>query len=237
MKLIIVNEILDDSSAGVALRAVQYLVPLAQLEWGNTFEGFFLETHRDVSKPYVPTGKDSIFYITERKVHPHAAGYHLVNPISKLPEGYISLRNSGSTFGKFHYPIVELAHKIGTLLFPTRTFGKFSILSQGMITALVHEILEAVADPNINMLSEPSPAGQQWLEEICDPVARNYFKWTDPVTKQDCALPDFVYKAFYSKTATGQMSFLHSISTPFTKAKGGYAYFADLVTKMFKPVA
>ena len=237
MKLIVINELLDDTAAGVALRAVQYFAPMAQKEWGETFEGFFLESHRDPANPYVPTGKDSIFYLTERNVHPKAAGYHMVNPISKLPEGYISLQNSRSIYGKFHYPIVELAHKIGKLFFPSRTFGKFMILGQGLVTALVHEVLEAIGDPYINALSEPSPAGQRWLMEICDPVDRNLFRWTDPVTKQDCALPDFVFKGFYTKTGTGQMSFLHSISAPFIKAKGGYAYYPDPQSKQYKPVA
>ena len=233
MKLVLVNEVLSSQDAGVILRAIESSLSDAQKEYGVVFDTFAHEDWLDPKKPYIPTGKDFCVYITERNIHNGAAGYHEWDSIHSVPRAYISPAQSRSVFGKFHYPIDAPAHTVGTLHIPERVYGKFMILAQGAVTAAVHEVLEVLVDPKVQSLSgvvagtTKDAQGRAWIMEVCDPVDRNLYRWTDSITKQDCALPDFVFKSFYNTNSKGQVTRGNSVSHPFTLATGGYAYWED----------
>ena len=93
-------------------------------------------------------------------------------------------------------------------------------------SVLSHEILELLADPNIDQYAMDG-AGNEWDLEVCDPVQRNQ------VTKQaqmpwgtvDVRLSDFVLPSFFHAGAVGPWNFdpLVPLTGPFTIAPGGYA--------------
>lgn len=225
MKLIVVNEVLKESDFQVVLRSQNFILPAYQKEWGPYFDSIEGVTCLDPSKPYVPNGKDVPAYLTERKVNPNkdVKGYHTIE--NGLPAIYVSLARSRSVFGKVRLPLVTLAHKIGTLFFPSRTIGSFAFREMGLAGVLAHEIAETAADPFIKTASlNQDSKGRRWLVEVADPVAKNFIRYTDPQTKIDVVLPDIVTKSFYDLKGTAPFSLAHSISAPFTLAVGGYAF-------------
>lgn len=230
MRLVLVNEVLSPRDAGVFFRGIQATLVDAQKEYGVLFESITVENWLDPKVPYVPTNQDCVIYISERNRHPKAAGYHDTDKVHNVPYAYISPQAAGSVFGKIHHPLVQLAHKVGSLLIPTRSFGKFQMLAQGAFLATVHEILEILGDPWIKAISGVMPGttqdsqGRGWLMEICDPVDKCFVLWTDPVTGQDCVNTDWVLKNFYNKDWVGAVTHNRSIATPFTLGKGGYAF-------------
>ncbi len=234
MKLIIVNEVLPPKDAEVFLRLAQEWVPKCQAPitgWDNYFTDISLVNDLGAVKTYVEKSGESPFYLTERKAIKGDAGYHDWNANLQIPYAYCSLANSRFMFGKFHYPLITLAHKVGTLFFPTRTAGKFSILSQGLATAFIHEVFETIGNSQLKNISGQvagttlDAKGNALFMENADAVARTLIRWTDPVTKQDVAVTDFLYKAWFDKDATGkQLDYANVCKVPGQVARGGYLF-------------
>ena len=233
MKLVIINEVLPVKDAEVFLRLAQYWLPIIQnckTGWNTVFDSVELVNDLGATKTYVEKSGEAPFYLTERKAIRGDAGYHDWNPTLQIPYAYCSLKNSRFVFGKFHYPLKVLAHKVGTLFIPTRYFGKFSILSQGLATSFIHEVFEAIGNPQLKNISGSvagttlDSKGRAIFMENADPVARTLFRWTDPVTKQDVAVTNFVYKSWYDKNATGQLDEAHACHAPFEVLRGGYLF-------------
>jgi hypothetical protein len=77
-----------------------------------------------------------------------------------------------------------------------------------------HEVLETLADPDVN-LWVAERAGPQFALEVCDPVQANgYFK-------VGVSVSDFVTPAWFG-IGPGPFSKLRSIDAPFQLAPGGY---------------
>ena len=232
MKLVIVNEVLGDKDFQSIMRAVNYWVPQCQKSqtgWGTLFDS--VEGITDFNKTYVEKSGESPFYLTERHSIRGDAGFHDWNDALKISYAYISLKYSRFVYGKFHYPTVMKAHKIGPLTFPQRIFGKFRIESQGLVTALLHEIFETIGDPQLANISGKMAGttldskGRAIFIENCDPVARELIRWIDPLTKQDMAIPNFVYKSWFNlKAKNVQLDEMHLCHTPFEGALGGYYF-------------
>lgn len=233
MKLVIVNELLDLKDAAIFKRLAEYWVPICQGKdtgWDTVFDSIELCHALDPKYPYVEKSGEAPIYLSERNSIKGDAGYHQWNDALKIPYAYCSLANSRFMFGKFHYPLKVLAHKVGTLLVPTRFFGKFSILSQGLGTSFIHEIFEMIGNSALKNVSGAvagttlDTKGNAVFMENADPVARTLIDWTDPVTKQDVAVTNFVFKKWYDKNATGQLDEAHACHTPFEVARGGYLF-------------
>lgn len=109
MKLIIVNELLPDRDAQTFLRLAQANVPKCEAAWGKMFDSYEVQTFLDPAKPYILKVGETPIFLTERKVYKGAAGHHDVERLAdgtKIPTAYISLKESRSIYGKFHYPTV-----------------------------------------------------------------------------------------------------------------------------------
>lgn len=234
MKLVVVNEILPDKDAQVFLRLAQANVPTCEKAWGKMFDSYELQTFLDPAKPYVLKADETPIFLTERKSVRGVAGHHDVEVLpdgTKIPTAYISLTNSRSVYGKFHYPTVVAAHKVGTLLIPQRTFGKFAIWAQGMTSAFLHEIYEIVGNPLLLNSSGKPPypnttldsKGRSWFIENAD-HERTQHSVKDPVTAQDCTIPNFVHPNFYKLGATTDLDEFGVVSRPFMLGKNGYAW-------------
>ena len=220
MKLLLLNEVLPDRDAQIILRAAREHVPKCEAQWDSMFESIELQNWLDPKVAYVQKGDEVPIYITERNAIAGDAGYHDWDSINKVPYAYVSPKNSHFTFGKIHYPIIVKAHMVGLLFIKQRIFGKLAIQSQGLITAALHEIFELIADPELNRGSgnykntTKDSKGRSWMIENCDPIARNFTRWTDPVTLIDCVIPDFLGPDFYTLGKPGA----------FTMGRGGYAW-------------
>lgn len=233
MKLIIVNEVLPPKDPEVFLRLAQEWVPKCQSKeagWDVLYDDYQLVQDLGATKTYVEKSGEAPFYLTERNAIKGDAGYHNWNDTLRIPYAYCSLKNSRFTWGKFHYPLVVLAHKVGTLLFPTRSFGKFSILSQGLATAFIHEVFETISNPQLKNASGTlagttlDSKGEAIFVENADPVARNLIDWKDPVTGQDIAVTNFVFRNWYNLKATGQVDYANLCKSPFDVTRGGYLF-------------
>ena len=173
MKLVLVNEVLPDHDAQIILRAAQEHVPKCEAQWDQMFASIELQNWLDPKVPYIQKPDETPIYLTERKAIRGDAGYHDWDSVNKVPFAYVSLKNSHYTFGKFHYPLVVKAHRVGLLFIKQRIFGKFAIQSQGLITAALHEIFELIGDPELNRGSgdykntTKDSKGRSWMIENC----------------------------------------------------------------------
>src|SRR5262249_53000547 len=106
-------------------------------------------------------------------------------------------------------------------------FAKDDIADSGEYTStLSHELLEMIADPNVNLYAigkfrqnGKTRTGLFGLE-VCDPVEANYYK-INGVTVSDFVKPEW----FEPDHKPGQMrmDYLGKIDAPFMLAEGGYA--------------
>lgn|SRR5215813_819776 len=109
----------------------------------------------------------------------------------------------------------------------TYIFAKDDIADSGEYTStLSHELLEMIADPNVNLYAigkfrqnGKTRTGLFGLE-VCDPVEANYYK-INGVTVSDFVKPEW----FEPDHKPGQMrmDYLGKIDAPFMLAEGGYA--------------
>lgn len=106
-------------------------------------------------------------------------------------------------------------------------FAKDDIADSGEYTStLSHELLEMIADPNVNLyaigkfrLKNRSKSGLFGLE-VCDPVQENLYK-INGVKVSDFVRPEW-FEPEHKKGAM-KMDYLEVIDAPFTLAEGGYA--------------
>ena len=99
--------------------------------------------------------------------------------------------------------------------------GKFNEYT----STLSHELLEMIADPNVNLyaagkfrLNGTTRVGFYALE-VCDPVQENYYH-IDGVRVQDFVHPEWFEQ--YHKKGTVKMDHMDAVDAPFTLAPGGY---------------
>ena len=231
MKLVIVNEILPDKDAQTFLRLAKLKVPDCELQWGKMFDSYEVFSDLGVVKTYVLKADETPIFLTERKAIRGVAGHHDIEHLAdgtKIPSAYISLKESRSIYGKFHYPTVRLAHKVGSLLIPTRSFGFFRIWAQGMSAAFLHEIYEIIGNPMLDKGSGHVPGttrdakGRSWFMEIAD-HDRTLQAIKDPITGQDITVPNFVWKNFYVLGFNGQRDQFNAVKTSLILGKDGYA--------------
>lgn len=246
MKLVLVNELLADKDFQKIIRAVKAKLPEAIARFPElNITSITGETWLDPKNLYKPTGKDFVVYLSERHSVTGDAGFHdfITNADgTRYPVAWCSLKNSGSIFGKFHYPIITLAHKVGLLSIPTRQVGVFKIWSHGLATVAMHELIEALGNPWLDKFSGTVPGttldanGHAIFFEVCDPVAKNWDLWTDPVTKQDIACPSFVFADWYNLNAKPGVPVCSdgSVTKPWQVAKGGYDFWKTKLGKWLR---
>jgi hypothetical protein len=166
-----------------------------------------------------PVAGDWVIYLTERKRHTGASGYHSFENGS--PVAYCSPRAAGRLFGTYIKPLVLKGKQIHGALY-----------TPGLITTICHELAEMLCDQNISTVSGADSLGRNWLVEVCDPVFGFYSNY--PVGKTNCVLPDVVTPAFYTTSGVAPFSILGGATAAFKLAPKGYAYYKDSTGKLIK---
>lgn len=87
-------------------------------------------------------------------------------------------------------------------------------------TTLSHELLEMLADPEINLAAQASD-GIFWATEVCDPCEADELGYRI----DDVLVSDFITPNWYAPQYTHgtKVDFCGHLHTPFEIAKGGYA--------------
>ena len=159
--------------------------------------------------------------LTEQHRRRGAKGYHVVE--NGIPVCYISLNaHAKKIWGTWHPAIMSR----GKVLFPARGVD-------GLVTSAVHEVIEALCDPDIKQFSEPDTKGHQWLMEPEDPVDGIWHMIV--VNAHQVVLSDFVYPSFYKKDGVAPFDFAGAVKAPFTiPVKTGYGFWRNLLGGFIK---
>jgi len=92
-----------------------------------------------------------------------------------------------------------------------------------------HELLEMLADPNINLtvFDESQGGGRLYAYEVCDPCEADQFGYK----KNGVVLSDFVYPSWFEgfrAAGSTQFDYQKEITKPFQLLKGGYIGIYDV---------
>lgn len=114
--------------------------------------------------------------------------------------------------------------EVGTIL---RNGGAFFEGPNSVFGALAHEGAELLCNPTTrDFVKGPTrPEGCFWAKEIVDWVEDAGEVAT--INSQSLWMPDFVTPAAFDPYGTGRVSYLRSITCPFTTTLGGYALISD----------
>lgn len=214
MNIALVNEAkLPGSDISTFAKAVQIAASEFAKAWG-------------LEQPVIHVGaisdtNDWRIYITNRNRYTGAKGYHRVE--NGIPVAYCSPQASiNKLYGTYTKPIMSR----GKVLFPEKC-------RDGLITVIVHEVIEMLADARIDTFSEPDAQGRKWLIEPADPVVGiNYMISLDG---KSVILPDFVYPSFYKKDGVAPLDKCGHVKAPFAiPIKTGYGYWRNLLGKFIK---
>jgi len=107
-----------------------------------------------------------------------------------------------------------------------KVFAKTTLDDGGLVSVTTsHELLEMLADPEINGCSLDEATDRIWATEVCDAVEADELGYSI----EGVAVSDFVLPAFFTRVATGApLSFGAHVTAPFTLAPGGYLSYLDL---------
>ena len=172
---------------------------------------------------------DMVANITNLSRRVGAYGYH--NVVNKVPTAWISPASMNNRVFGYYAPASysKAITSFGKVIKPSvlRTPARYS---EGVVTVLVHEILEMLADANINTLSAPDSTGKTWLVEVCDHASGYY--GTETVAGNVCVIPDATLPNYYSVGSAAPFDLFGLLKTPFDKsAPKFYAYYKDATGK------
>jgi hypothetical protein len=133
--------------------------------------------------------------------------------------GYHDLNNKGIPYG---FVFTDVAAKIG----------------EAWSTTLSHEVLELIADPDVNLLViGPHPQHPQGIAlrtyEVCDPVQADSYQ-IDGIEVSNFVTP--LYFAQLPNPAKTRTDYLNNKLARFGVAKGGYYSYFDLTTRKWENV-
>lgn len=189
--------------------ALQAYLPKVCPAWGITVPEVSLEKIEG----------NFIVYLTERMRQTGATGFHRFE--NGLPVAYCSPKAAGRLYGHYSRPLIVK----GKTLIPER-------YTEGLITTIAHEIMEALIDPQIKNFSALDSQGRAWLVEVCDHCFGSYIPIT--VFNQLCVLPDITDPNFYSLTAKAPYTINNAVKAPFTLTAKGYGYYHDPKTGLLR---
>ena len=172
---------------------------------------------------------DMVANITNLSRRVGAYGYH--NVVNKVPTAWISPASMNNRVFGYYAPASysKAITSFGKVIKPSvlRTPARYS---EGVVTVLVHEILEMLADANINTLSAPDSTGKTWLVEVCDHASGYY--GTETVAGNVCVIPDATLPNYYSVGSAAPFDLFGLLKTPFDKsAPKFYAFYKDAFGK------
>ena len=170
---------------------------------------------------------DMVIKVTDLNRHTGALGYHTVE--AGVPTAYCSPRAVGRTYG--HYSPALFTREVTVLgkVVKKATLIHPASYTQGLVTVIIHECLEMLADANIDKFAV-APDGRNWLVEVAD-HASGYFG-TETVAGNVCVIPDATLPNYYSVGSSAPYDLFGNLKTPFDKsAPKFYAYYKDATGK------
>jgi hypothetical protein len=141
--------------------------------------------------------------------------------------------------GTFGYYAPEVYSKpitaLGKVIRPAklRTAARFS---EGVVTVLIHELFEMLADANIDKVSMPDALGEQWLVEVCDHTSGELN--VIQIGGTYCVVPNATFPSYYDLHGVYPYDLFGIALTPFdTNAKSFYGYSVSPKTKALSKIA
>jgi hypothetical protein len=152
-----------------------------------------------------------VFYTDPTTVPETAHGIAIVDTIQDQPHGVLGLHTEdegGKLWGVVPAkPILDNGGQV--------TIGDWSVSS-----ALSHEVLEMLVDPNCNLWASDGK-GSVYTFEVCDPVEAPSY------TVNEVSVSNFVTPSWFDSLApaTAQFDKLGQLTSPFSILKGGYVVY------------
>jgi hypothetical protein len=151
-----------------------------------------------------------------------ADGWHNIGPTG-LAYAYVLPGTGAYPFGTWRPAKPD--RTIGKTFFPAEA----EYLRSGCLTVLVHETLEMLVDPALKTVSKtPDKAGHNWLVEVCSSSAFGfYWHYQDPISKQDCVMPNFAYPSAFDMNGKAPFDKCGVLKFPFDHTAKSYPYWVD----------
>jgi hypothetical protein len=145
-----------------------------------------------------------------------ADGYHNVTRAG-IPFALIVPGSGKAPYGT--YRAGRLAFKIGKVLFPARA----EYMRSGVLTVLVHEVLELLVDPFLKTASKPDSKGRKWLIEICSTSVMGGYHMKK-IAGKNCVLANISYPSAYELDGVAPFDYMGVLKEPFTVTAKSYPY-------------
>ena len=166
---------------------------------------------------------EMIIRVTDTNRHTGAYGYHTVE--KGVPTSYCSPRAVGRTYGHYSPPLYTREVKVLGKVIRKATLVHPASYTQGLVTVIIHEALEMLADANIDKVAK-APDGKNWLIEVCDHVSGIY--GTEVVAGNACVIPDATFPSYYQSNGVAPFDLFNSDHSTFDKsAPKFYAFYQD----------
>ena len=170
---------------------------------------------------------DMIIKVTDLNRHTGALGYHTVE--KGVPTAYCSPRAVGRTYGHYSPALFTREVKVLGKVVKKATLIHPASYTQGLVTVIIHEALEMLADANIDKTAV-APDGRNWLVEVCDHASGYY--GTETVAGNVCVIPDATLPSYYQFNGMAPFDTFGNLKTPFDKsAPKFYAFYKDATGK------
>lgn len=173
---------------------------------------------------------DMVIRITDTNRHKGAYGYHTVE--AGVPTSYCSPRAIGRTYGHYTPAFWTKAKKnlLGKVTTPA-TMIHGELFTEGLVSVIIHEALEMLADAHIDTYSKPDLQGRDWLVEVCDHMSGFYS--TLKVNGNVCVIPNATLPSYYDLNGKAPYDLFKKVSTPFSRqAPKFYGYYKDSTGKL-----
>ena len=168
---------------------------------------------------------DIIIKVTDKQRHTGAYGYHALE--NNVPTAWCSPKSVGRTYGHYTAPLYSREVKIlGKVIKPAKLIHG-PLYTSGLVTVIIHECLEMLADAHIDQYSKPDRDSREWLIEVADHVAGAYS--IETVNGNICVIPDATYPSYYDINAVAPYDLCGAVSAPFARTTSHfYGYYKNV---------
>ena len=166
---------------------------------------------------------DMVIKVTDLNRQTGALGYHTVE--KGVPTAYCSPRAVGRTYGHYSPALFTREVKVLGKVVKKATLIHPAPYTQGLVTVIIHEALEMLADANIDRVAT-APDGKKWLVEVCDHVSGIY--GTENVAGNICVIPDATFPSYYQSNGVAPFDLFNTEKSAFDRsAPKFYAFYQD----------
>jgi hypothetical protein len=209
--LCLTNDTLSVDDFATLVEAVKYYVPLISSAWKLPA----------VTITTTPTKGAWVVNLTEKNRRTGAGGYH--NVTDGTPTAWCSPAASGRLWGHYGAPLISRAITVKGKVIKAAKEIHGASYTPGLVTVVLHEIAEMLADSVITTYSLPDAQGRQWLVEPCDHCFGTY--QVHSIGAVVCVFPNVTTPAFYDLKAKAPYDLLGVVTAPFTMTPKGYAFY------------